>query len=122
MGSVLDKETLTVTRRPGDWTDGTWVFDTPTTLSLEASRPQPVGPETLQMLPEGARSSARFIIYAEDDQAELYMVGRDREDYAADTIAWDGEDYVVTTVGDWNGRALGYRAYILLAFGPDEVA
>ena len=33
-------------------------------LLIEASRPQPLGFETLELLPEGARSSARFIIYA----------------------------------------------------------
>jgi hypothetical protein len=74
----------------------------------------------MAMLPEGARTSARFIIYADDTQAKLYTVERDEEGFAADTVEYDGEDFVTTTTDDWNGRNLGYRAYILLMFAPDE--
>lgn len=125
MGRPLDEMALTVTRRPGGW-NGAWEFSPFSTLTVYGSRPQPVGPETLQMLPEGARSDARFVIYVDDTapdgtaQPELYLIGRDREGYAADTIAWNGDEYVLTTIDDWNGRPLGYRAYILLAFAPDE--
>ncbi len=121
MGSVLDKMDLTVTRRPGAWTAGVWVPGVYTTFTLEASRPQPVGPELLDMQIEGARSDARFIIYVEDDQAKLYLIERNRVGYLPDRIAYDGEDYVLTSLDDWNGRDLGYRAYVLIAYGPDEV-
>lgn len=120
MARVLDEMTFTVTRRPGDWVDGVWVPDPTSTFTINASRPQPVGPEQMEMLPEGARSSARFQIYAEDDQAEIYLVGRDREGFAADTVAYNGEDFLVTALGDWSGMPLGYKTYILIEFAPDE--
>lgn len=119
MAKPLDIMTFTITRRPGAW-DGTWVPSATSTFSLEASRPQPVGPEAIEFLDEGARTAARYIIYAEDTEPELFLVGRDREGYAADTVAYNGEDYLVTTDDDWNGRPLGYRGYILLEFAPDE--
>jgi hypothetical protein len=120
MGRPLDEMQFTATRRPGSW-DGAWMHGTPTTFTFLASRPQPVGPELLEMLDEAARTAARYIIYAQDDQPELYLVGRGREGYAADTVAYNGEDYLVTSDDDWNGRPLGYRGYVLLEFGPDEV-
>ena len=119
MARPLDEMSFTATRRPGGW-DGSWVPTTYSTFSFLGSRPQPVGPETLELLDEGARSSARYITYVHDDQPELYLVGRDREGFAADTVAYNGEQYLVTTDDDWNGRPLGYRGYILLEFAPDE--
>jgi hypothetical protein len=120
MSRPLDEMQFVVTRRPGSW-DGSWMHGAPTTFTILASRPQPVGPELLEMLDEGARSAARYIIYAQDDQADLYLVGRDREGYAADTVAYDGEDYLVTSDDDYHSMPLGYRGYVLLEFAPDEV-
>lgn len=89
-------------------------------LVFKASRPQPVGPEQIEMLPEGARTSARFIVYAADDQPELYLVEPDQVDFAADRVLYNSKTYVVTTTDDWSDMPLGYLAYILLAFAPDE--
>jgi hypothetical protein len=121
MGKPLDIMTFTATRRPGEW-DGSWEWGTFTTFTFDASRPQPVGPEIIEMLDEAARTLARYIIYAEDTEPELYLVGRDREGYAADTVAYNGENYLVTSDDDWNGRPLGYRGYVLLEYAPDEKA
>ena len=114
MGQVLDPITLSVTRRPGAWTAGEWVPNVAgsTTFTILASRPQPVGPETLEMLPEGARSSARFMICVPDGQPELYMV--EHADHAADYVAYAGRSHLVTLAEDWTGMPLGYRAYVLL--------
>ena len=121
MGRPLDEITYTATRRPGSWS-GSWTPTTYSTFTFRASSPQPVGAEQIEFLDEGARTSARYIIYAQDDQPELYLVGRDREGYAADTVAYNGEDYLVTTDDDWHDMPLGYRGYILLEFAPDEEA
>jgi len=119
MGRPLDEMEFTVTRRPGDW-DGPWEHGTPTTFTILASRPQPVGPETIEMLPEAARTTARFIIYAHDDQPEVYTIETYQPGFSADTIAYKGKAYLVTTDGDWADMPLGYNGYILLAYGPDE--
>lgn len=119
MGRPLDEMTYTATRRPGSW-DGSWVATTYSTFTFLGSRAQPVGPEVLETLDEGARTSARYIVYVHDDQPELYLVGRDREGFAADTVEYNGEDYLVISDDDYNGRPLGYRGYVLLEFAPDE--
>jgi hypothetical protein len=116
MGRPLDEMTFTVTRRPGAW-DGSWVFSAFSTFSLLASRPQPVGPEAIDFLEEGARTMARYVIYAHDDQPDLYST---RDGFAADTIAYNGKTYEVTTDDDYHSMPLGYRAYILLEYGADE--
>jgi hypothetical protein len=89
-------------------------------LQFDGSRPQPVGSEQTAFLDEGARAAARYIIYVEDDQPELYLVGRDREGYSADTVAYNGENYLLASDDDWNGRPLGYRGYVMIEFAPDE--
>lgn len=121
MGRPLDEITFTATRRQGAW-DGSWVHSTFTNYTFLGSTPQPVGPEILELLDEGARSSARYIVYVQDDQPEIYLVGRDREGYAADTVAYNGEDYLVISDDDWHGMPLGYRGYVFLEFAPDEKA
>ncbi len=105
-------DSLTWNAESGDWV-------APTIL-LAASRPQPVGPELIQMLDEAARTGARFVIYAEGNQPALQVVERDEEDFAADRVPYKGRDYVVTSLGDWDDMPLGYPDYILLAFAPDE--
>jgi len=72
------------------------------------------------MLPEAARTTARFIIYAHDDQPEVYTIETYQPGFSADTIAYKGKAYLVTTDGDWADMPLGYNGYILLAYGPDE--
>jgi hypothetical protein len=96
---------------------GDWVAPA---IVLEASRPQPVGPELIEFLDEGARTSARFVIYAEGNQPTLQVVERDEVGFAADRVPYNGKDYLVTSLGDWDDMPLGYRDYILLAFAPDE--
>ncbi len=94
-------------------------------LRLDAGRPQPVGPEAVDFLEEGARTTARYIIYADDKQIDgsdtpkLYST---RDGYAADTILYNGHTYKITTDDDYHDMPLGYRAYVLLEYGEDERA
>ncbi len=122
MGKPLDCIPLTATRRPGAWSDttGLWVPDVGSysTFTVNASRPQPVGPELLQRLPEGARTSARYVIYAEDTEPTLQLI--EDADTAADYVAYDGKDYLVTSAAKWAGMPLGHRAYVLLEVAADE--
>lgn len=86
-------------------------------LLFKASRPQPVGPEAIDFLEEGARTTARYVIYAHGDQPVLYST---RDGYAADTVVYDGKTYMITTDDSYQDMPLGYRAYILLEYGADE--
>lgn len=122
MGRLLDEMTLTVTRRPGAWTNGVW---TPApavvmyTFPITASRPQPVGPEVLEMLPEAARSTARYITVVPDGEPDVILVEDDAADKAADYISYNGRQHLVTSVENWDGFALGHRALVLLEVGKD---
>ncbi len=86
-------------------------------LRWRASLPQPVGPEAIDFLDEGARTLARYVVYAHDDQPALFST---RDGFAADTILYNSKTYSVTTDDDYHDMPLGYRAYILLEFGADE--
>ncbi len=88
-------------------------------LLFKASRPQPVGPEAIDFLDEGARTLARYVAYAHDDQPALSMM---RDGFSADTILYSSKTYKVTTDDDYHDMPLGYRAYILLEYGEDEQA
>ncbi len=88
-------------------------------LRWKAGRPQPVGPEAIDFLDEGARTLARYVAYADDDQPALSMM---RDGFSADTILYNGHTYKVTTDDDYHDMPLGYRAYILLEYGEDEQA
>ncbi len=121
MGRPLDEMSLTVTRRPGAWTDGSWIPGTTSTFALLASRPQPLGAEEIEMLSAGARTKAKFVIFAHDDQPALYTVEHDQVDHEADLVTYNGRPYTTIGDGDWTGRPLGHHRYILLAPGPDEV-
>jgi len=114
MGRLLDEMKLTVKRRPGAWDDGPWVPGTESTFTITASRPQPVGPEVLEMLPEGTKSVARYTTLVPNGEPELIMIEDDAADNAADLITHNGTDYAITGLEDWDGHPLGYRYLLLL--------
>jgi hypothetical protein len=95
-------------------------------LRLDASRPQPVGPEAIDFLEEGARTTARYIIYVDDvqidgsDSPELYST---RDGYSADTMLYNSKTYKVTADDDYHEAGdLGYQSYIILEYAEDERA
>ena len=86
-------------------------------LQFKAGLPQPVGPEAIDFLEEGGRTVARYVVYADKDQPELFST---RNGFAADTILHADKTRMVTTDDDYRDMPLGYRAYILVEFGADE--
>lgn len=119
----LGDKAMTVTRKlPGAYvppTD-TWVDGGETTFPFTASV-QPVTPLLVDMLPEGARDSARFSMYAEIDQPPL--VSTDITTQArGDRVECDGLNYWVQSTGDWTSDVSGipHYEYVMLAVGKDE--
>jgi hypothetical protein len=90
-------------------------------LRFKASRPQPVGPDAIDFLEEGARTVARYVVYAQhvpgDAQPLLYST---RDGFAADTLVYNDKTYKVSTDDDYRSMPLGYHAYILIEYGDDE--
>lgn len=119
--TLLGSSTYTVTRQPGAWgTDGTWSSTgSPTTFDIVGS-PQVVTAHEAELLPIGARTSARLVLYVEADQTELRTSDINGQT-AADRIKISGVDYVVLSVADWTQHtALRHRAYALAEVGDDE--
>jgi hypothetical protein len=122
--TLLGETSLTVTRQAGGsyvqgvWTDG---GGGPTTFSITVSV-QPVTPRLIDMLPEGSRTDARFVFYAEIGQPEIYTVDLGGQ-VRADRVEYNGREYMVQSVGDWSAHVSGlpYREYVLLEIGEDEV-
>jgi hypothetical protein len=122
MGYICDEIAMEATRRPGTWSEGKWI-PTPgaeTTIPFRGGRPQPVGPEVLDMLPAGARGDARYLMFVDDTQPKLQTIDDDGTE-AADYVTWRGEEHLLVSIEDWDDVQLGHRAYGLIAFAPDEV-
>lgn len=88
-------------------------------FEIVASAPQPVGPETIEMIPEGARASARYLIYVPDGQADLILIDATGAN-AADHAQYDGREFLIASINNWESRPLGYKGYALLEVSADE--
>ncbi len=122
--TLLGTVPLTVTRQAaGSYVDGEWVDGGggPSTFTVVGSV-QPISPELLDMLPEGARVSARFVVYVEASEPDVYTVDVGGQ-VRPDRIEYQGRDYMVQSVGDWTSHVTGipYREYTMLAVGEDEM-
>jgi hypothetical protein len=121
--SQLGEKTMTVTRHAAgayNATTGAWEEGAPSTFSFTASV-QPVTPQLADMLPEGARESARFSMYAEIDEPPLITVdlaGQRRPD----RVEYNGRNYWTQSIGDWSSDVDGipHYEYVMLSVGEDE--
>ena len=79
----------------------------------------PISDRTLEMLPEGARTSARFELFVEgtDPQIETASSGK-----AACRTTWGGRTYRVISTRDYTQHTTGipHRRYALAEVGGDE--
>lgn len=119
----LGERTMEVTRQlAGAYnTAGVWEDGGPeTTFSITASV-QPVTPWLAEMLPEGARASARFSMYAEIDQPALITVDQAGQ-RRPDRVELDGRHYWTQSIGDWTSDDDGipHYEYVMLSVGEDE--
>ena len=88
---------------PGTWSAGVYTPGTETTYTVVGSL-QPASGEQLQLLPEGARSDTRWLLYCDAQQPEIVL---------ADIVEVSGADYLVTHVEDWTGHRPAHRVYAL---------
>ncbi len=123
----LGDQTLTVTRQaPGSYNATTDVWEDgpggPTTLTVVGSV-QPVTPMLAEMLPEGSRESARFSVYCEIDQPELFTIQiATGNKVRPDRLEYNGRHYWLQSIGDWGADESGipHREYVMLSVGEDE--
>lgn len=119
--TLLGASSYTVTRQPGHWVEGVWSANgEPTTFAIIGCAQLATARE-VEMLPEGARTSARLILYVEAGQADLHTTDISAQT-VADEIAIDGRDYMVLSEADWRQAGIGlrHRAYALAEVGEDE--
>jgi hypothetical protein len=123
--SQLGEIALTVTRQqPGAYNPVTGVWEDgagpPDVFTIIASV-QPVTPWLVEMLPEGARDAARFSLYAEADQPELYDIDIS-DGRRPDRIEYRGRNFWLQSTGDWTADDSGipHYEYVMLSVGEDE--
>lgn len=91
-------EMITVTRRTGSYSGGVWSVDSSSTIAVKASASRAKGLE-LERLPEGQRNQSvlRLLTLTE-------ILAADGESgQMADVLAYDGDNWEVRSVTDWNG-------------------
>ncbi len=119
---ILGPQRLKVTRdQGGGYFDGIYQSNPGPPFFLDASV-QPMDPDTLQALPEGARTSAKFTLFADDMQPEL-RTARLNPLAESDIVEFKGLSYRLESIGDWSAHAAGlpHSAYAMIKVGADEV-
>lgn len=112
----------------GAWSStGEYIDGPPITGLTVTASVQPITPELMEDLPEGDRTSARFVMYAPRGQIQLNTVsisGRKRADRIAYTSPRDGvtRSYMLQSIGDWSAHTTGmaHQEYVMLQVGDDE--
>ena len=82
---------------------------------------QPVTPETVQMLPEAARTRAKLLAYAGSEQPRIRTTDLD-SGASADRVTYRNTDFLAIEVADWTGHVAGipHMVYGLVPIGADE--
>lgn len=121
---MIGTEWVTVTRKVGRYLNGAWVpIAQPQTIPVLATV-TPLDPRTAVLISEGMRTTARWEMYAAEDEPEL-RCGNVVGEHAADRVTYRGRDYVVQSVEDMTTTAgRPHRHYVLTEIGDDvsEVA
>jgi hypothetical protein len=103
---VIDQSAQTVTRtRYGAATlasTGVWGRGTATTETITGQM-QPLDDRTRQLLPEGVRLRARYVMHTTADVRGATPTASGTP-VAGDTITWQGRTYQVYQDRDWNGQ------------------
>ena len=108
-------------RESGSWQYGKWVPTTEINHFFITGSLQPLGQREVEMLPEAARTKARFSLYCEITEPFLKTTDLE-ETKGADRLIWDKEEYMLFGIGDWQLHLTGvtHKAYVLIEIGDDE--
>ncbi len=90
------------------------------TFNVRASV-QPVTPELIDQLPEGARTSARFVMYAPAGEP-LIITADIGEQRRPDIVTYNGRNYKTQSIGDWSAHTTGlpHQELVMVQVGDDE--
>lgn len=118
---MIGTELVTVTPRTGAWSGGTYTATAGTPYTVRASV-QPVGPRAVEMLPEGARSRAKFTAYLEG-ATQAIKIANLSSGAPGDLLTVRGKTYVALAVEDMSGHVKGlpHQVVTLAEKGDDEV-
>ncbi len=119
---MIGTESVTVTPRTGAWTAGTFVATSGTPYTVTASV-QPAGPRAVEMLPEGARSRARFTLWIAGTTQQI-KVASTSTGAPGDVLTIRGRKYLALSVEDQSGHAHGlpHQVVVVAEVGEDETA
>lgn len=120
--SILGEQPLMVTRDSGgSYVDGKYQANPAPPFRMLASV-QPLDPEMIQRLPEGARTSAKFALFADDMQPVL-RTAQLNPLTESDIVEYLGRAYRLESLGDWTAHSDGlpHFAYAMIKIGDDEV-
>lgn len=117
---ILAKQRLKVRRETGGYVDGDYIRSFGVPFFVLASV-QPVTPEMVEALPEAARTSAKFALFADDRQAPL--LASEPGGKESDRIEFKGIQYRLNAIDDWTTHvgAIPHKAYVMVKVGQDEV-
>ena len=112
VSEALDSDTailLTVIRPSGGYIDGVWTPGTSNSFKVLCSPQQPT-PKELQNLPEGERDKS---VYKFITNKPVRTVN-DRDGTPADKIRFNGKDYKIISVSDWDvfGQTTSFGARV----------
>ena len=116
--TLLGQETLTVTPYTVTETNGVLTPSAGTPFTVKGTV-LPISDRALEMLPEGARTSARFELYVEGTSPTPQTASTGR---AADRTVWGGRTYKLIATRDYTQHTTGlpHRRYVLAEVGSDE--
>jgi hypothetical protein len=119
--TILALETLSVTRRSGDYVSGKFVPVLDETFTIRANV-QPMPARQLELLPEAARTRGAFMCFSDNRQRELRVLDQATKGLPDRVTRSNGRTYQVHSLGDWTSHTSGlpHRAYSLIAVGDDE--
>lgn len=119
--TILGLETLSVTRRKGDYVNGAFVPVLDSVFTIRANV-QPMPARQLELLPEAARTKGAFLCFADKRQTALRVLDLNGKGLPDRVARSDGRSYQVHSLGDWTSHTTGlpHRAYALVEIGSDE--
>ena len=99
----------------GAYVKGVWVDTGKTQVTVKGCL-QPIDSDTLDVLDEGSRSVARFVLYVYKNQQDL-RVAKAKGDFTCDIVVVDNTEYRVIGKQVWKQHRIQHTMYILGEIG-----